>query len=480
MTSPIENSTEHNEQTLNRMKPVKEVPGTRKHPKQRRRILLRLVAAALAVTALIFGVLYYLHSLSHESTDDAFIDGHVIAISPRVAGHVARVYVTDNQWVKAGDRLVDLDPADFEVRLDAAEAALAAARATRRSRNVEVDLTSITAAADLDGAGADVEAAKAAVEAARAQAAQAASQYDQAKAQIAITGAALAQAKAEADSAVAKHTRDAEDLKRYEGMRTARTVSGRDLDHAVAAERISAADMTSAQKKIETYRSMLRQSQAALKAAEDNRRRADAQVTVSRAKLDQAEARLAAARSAPKQVEQRRSLAEVSSADVDKARAEVAQARLNLSYTRINAPADGFVTKKAIEPGAFVQVGQSLMAIVPRTVWVTANFKETQLTRMRPGQPVEIKVDAYPGLTFKGHVESIQRGTGARFSLLPPENATGNYVKVVQRVPVKITFDTNAETRKVLLTPGMSVVPEVDIAAGEHGRNVQEGALAAP
>ena len=268
------------------------------------------------------------------------------------------------------------------------------------------------------GPKADVEAAKAAVKAAEAQAEEAISQYDQARAQIAINNAALAEAKAEADSAAAKHTRDAEDLNRYEEMRTARTVSGRDLDHAVAAERISAADLNSAQKKIDTYRSRLQQSQAALKAAEDNRHRADAQVTVSKAKLDQAEARLSAAGSAPKQVEQRRSLAEVSNAEVQRAKAEVARARLNLSYTRIDAPADGFVTKKAVEPGAFVQVGQSLLAIVPKTVWVTANFKETQLTHMRPGQPVEITVDAYPDITFKGHVESVQTGNGS--PLQPP------------------------------------------------------------
>ncbi len=439
-----------------------------------------MVVIALAVTTLSFGVLYYVQSLSHESTDDAFIDGHIIAVSPRVAGHVARVYVTDNQWVKAGDRLIDLDPADFQVRVDAAEATLAAARATRHSRNVEVDLIAVTAEADLNGAKADVEAAEAAVEAARAQAAEAASQDEQAKAQIAIADAALAQAEAEVDSAAARHTRDSEDLKRFEEMRTARTVSERDLDHAVAAERISAAELKAAEKRVETYRSTLRQSKAALNAAGDNERRTDAQVEVAKARLNQAEARLAAAQSAPKQVEQRRSLFEVSGADVEKAKAQVEQARLNLSYTRISAPTDGFVTKKAVEPGAFVQVGQSLLAVIPKKVWVTANFKETQLTHMRPGQPVEITVDAYPELRLQGHVESIQRGTGARFSLLPPENATGNYVKVVQRVPVKITFDKDPETEKVLLTPGMSVVPDVNVAAGDPGMIRQAGALAKP
>jgi len=458
------NSTEKNEKKSRNMNPDEKIPDEGNRHRQKRRRIVRLVAVGMVAVALVLGIFYYIHALSYESTDDAFIDGHVMTVSSRVAGHVARVYVADNQRVRTGDPLVDLDPADFRVLLDAAEATLAAGRATRRSRNAEVELITISAAADLDGAKSDVAAAEAAVEAARAQAAQIASQYEQAIAQIAINTATLAQAKAEADSAEAKHNRDSEDLKRYEEMRSARTVSGRDLDYAVAAEQISAADLVSAQKKIETCQSMIRQSEAAKKAALDNRHRAEAQVELAKAQLGRAQARLAAAQSAPKKVEQRLSLAEVSGAEVDKAKAQLARASLNLSYTHIVSPADGFVTKKGIEPGVFVQIGQSLMAIVPETVWVTANFKETQLEHMRCGQPVEITVDAYPNITFKGHVESIQRGTGARFSLLPPENATGNYVKVAQRIPVKITFDKPPDSGGVLLAPGMSVVPVVNIA----------------
>jgi membrane fusion protein, multidrug efflux system len=460
----VSNSLEKNEKKSRNLKPDEKNPDEDNGHRQKRRRIVRLVAVGLVAVALVLGIFYYIHALSYESTDDAFIDGHVMRVSSRVAGHVARVYVADNQRVKAGDPLVDLDPADFRVLLHEAEATLAAGRATRRSRNAEVALITISAAADLDGAKSDVAAAEAAVEAARAQAAQTASQYEQAMAQIAINTATLAQAKAEADSVAAKHNRDAEDLKRYEEMRSARTVSGRDLDYAVAAEQISAADLVSAQKKIETCQSMIRQSEAAKKAALDNRHRAEAQVELAKAQLGRARARLAAAESAPKKVEQRRSLAEVSGAEVDKAKAQLARASLNLSYTHIVSPADGFVTKKGVEPGAFVQIGQSLMAIVPETVWVTANFKETQLEHMRCGQPVEITVDAYPNITFKGHVESIQRGTGARFSLLPPENATGNYVKVAQRIPVKITFDKPPDSGGVLLAPGMSVVPVVNIA----------------
>jgi membrane fusion protein (multidrug efflux system) len=206
-------------------------------------------------------------------------------------------------------------------------------------------------------------------------------------------------------------------------------------------------------------------------------RETTALLIAARAQLRQAQARLVAAQSAPQRIQQSRAQANVSRADRDKAGAEMAQARLELSYTHIYAPTGGFVTKKGIEAGQFVQAGQSILAIVPREVWVTANFKETQLTRMRPGQPVEITVDAYPDMTFHGYVDSIQRGTGARFSLLPPENATGNYVKVVQRVPVKIVFSQPKETAQAFLAPGMSVVPEVNVSAeGRRGR-VHEDAL---
>ena len=186
---------------------------------------------------------------------------------------------------------------------------------------------------------------------------------------------------------------------------------------------------------------MLQRAEAALKASEDNVHQAQAQVAARQAQ------------------------AEESKADVEKSQAEIEQATLNLSYAQVHAPIDGFVTRKNVDPGTYVQQGQSLMAIVSPRVWVTANFKETQLTHMRPGQPVTISVDTYPDATLHGRVDSIQRGTGSRFSLLPPENATGNFVKVVQRIPVKIVFDRPQELAKYVLVPGMSVIPEINIKA---------------
>jgi membrane fusion protein (multidrug efflux system) len=431
----------------------------------RRRFLVALAAAGLAVAGLAAGILYYLHAISHESTDDAFIDGHIIAVSPRVAGHVARVFVTDNQQVAAGDLLVELDPSDFQARLDAARAALDAAEAVRRSRDIDVHLTSITSSASLDEAEQAVSAAEAMVQNARALAAAAKGQQGEAQAQVAFARSALEQAQAEAFAVEAKYKQASLDLKRNQELARSKTISPQQLDHAATDERMAAADLNAARSKIATQHSLLKRAEAALKAAEDNVRQAEAQAAARQAQLEQAKARLTSAQSAPVQVAQSSSRAEESKADAAKARAEVEQAALNLSYTKIHAPAAGHITKKNVEPGVFVQVGQSLMAIVPPKIWVTANFKETQLTHMRPGQPATVSVDAYPNQTFHGHVDSIQRGTGARFSLLPPENATGNFVKVVQRVPVKIVFDRPEELAKYLLVPGMSVVPEVSVKA---------------
>lgn len=440
------------------------VPDGGARRKSSRRGLLLLVGAAIVAALLLFGIPFYLYEISHVSTDDAFIDGHITLVSPRVSGHVAKVYVTDNQWVKKGDLLLDLDPRDFKERLNAARAALEAAEAAAHSKDIEVNLTSITATAGVHGAQANVEAAEATVESAKAQVAASISRLAQARAQLAFSQAALDQAKAEVSSVKAVNSRDVMDLKRYREMAKTNTVSQQQYDHAAAAERMSAANLEAAKRKVQTQQAMVQQAAASVKTASENVNQARAEVAVRQAQLDQTRARLTSAKSAPEQVAQSQSRAEEAEAEIHKARAEVQQADLNLSYTRIHAPADGFVTKKAVEPGMYVQVGQSVMAIVSPKVWVTANFKETQLTDIHPGQPVKIEVDTYPDVTFKGRVDSIQEGTGARFSLLPPENATGNFVKVVQRVPVKIVFDPISQIEKYRLVPGMSVVPEVDIS----------------
>ena len=428
-----------------------------------RRRWIWAVLGAMAIAGVAVGVRYYLYARDHESTDDAFIEGHVVPVSPRVAGHVAKVYVNDNQWVNQGDLLVELDPRDFEARLAAAEAGLKAAQGGRKSRTIHVDLTDITSSAGVEGASAAVEEAKADVETARAAVTAAESRCAEAEAQLVAAQAALEQSRAEVRAAEARAASAASHLERVRSLVPQHAASQESLDDAAAAHEVAQADIAAAQQRVHAQEAAIRQAQAAVAAASSALKQTQAAVAGRLAALKRAEAQLASAKSAPQQVAQSRSETEVAGAEVARAEAEVQQANLNLSYTRIYAPTSGHVTRKSVEPGAYVQIGQSLMAVVEPDVWVVANFKETQLTKMRPGQPASVVVDIYPGVEFAAHVDSIQRGSGARFSLLPPENATGNFVKVVQRVPVKIVFDDPKQVAEHLLGPGMSVVPTVDI-----------------
>ncbi len=324
----------------------------------------------MAAASLATGVYYTRFVAPFESTDDAFIEAHVTPIAPQVAGRVERLLVRDNQEVRRGDLLLEIDPQDYQARLDQALANLAAAR----------------------------------------------SRLDQANAQFAVDQAKIGQEKAGVVAATAESKRAAADFKRYQAVGIL-GVSESQLDLAGTQARSASAEVDVATNK-----------QIA----------AEAQAVLDKANITTA------------------------GAEVRRNEAAVRQAELDLSYTKVTAQESGFVTRRSVERGAYVQTGQSLLAIVPREVWVVANFKETQLARIRAGQPVEVKVDAYPGLTLKGHVDSVQAGAGARFSLLPPENASGNYVKVVQRVPVKIEIDGSNEAAR-LLGPGMSVTPAVRI-----------------
>ena len=412
------------------------------------RTLLLVVVGVVVLVGLPVGIHYYRYVTSYETTDNAFIEGHIIPISPEVAGHVSKVHVTDNQEVQEGDLLVEIDPRDFEVRLQQARATLAATIAKERGAKVNVQLTSVTS-------GAGVEQAASGVQAARAQAAAARSRFEQAQAQIEVALANAEQAKAQAVAAEAEATRTTTDVQRYRQLYAESGVSRQQLDFAVAAASSATAQLDAAHKRFAAAEAQVAEARTAGQAAAETLRQVEAQV-------GEALGRLAGANAAPQQVAISRSQAETSTAEIEQAQAAVKQAELQLSYTKIRTPEGGRVTRKNVEPGAYVQVGQNLLALVPRRIWVIANFKETQLTHMRPGQPVDIEVDAYPGTVFKGHVDSIQAGTGARFSLLPPENATGNYVKVVQRVPVKILFEDPHDSSRPL-GPGMSVVPTVKV-----------------
>lgn len=433
-----------------------------KPPVYKRRPAIAL-AAVLVLLGLFFGVKYYLYAASHESTDDAFIDAHIVQVSPKVSGYISKIYVLDNQEVKAGDLLAEIDPNDLQARVDEARAALDSAESRDKSASSNVALTKVTTAAGVEQAASGVESAKSDVQAANAQVSSARARLDQAEAQVATARANAEQSHAEYEAAQADQSFAQADVQRYNDLFSKDEVSKQRLDQAITAAQTAEAQARAAQQKAAASDAKVGEAKAAQEAARAALLQAQSQVGVASAKVGEASGKLAAARSAPEQVAVSKAQAQTAGADVGQAKAALDQAELQLSYTKIFASESGRVTRKSIEIGSYVETGQALMAIVSGDVWVTANFKETQLGSIRPGETVDIKIDAFPGKVFRGHVDSIQAGSGARFSMMPPENATGNYVKVVQRVPVKILFDEPADNH-YLLGPGMSVEPEVKIS----------------
>lgn len=431
-------------------------------PRKERRTAFRAAAVVAVVVAAVVGGRYYLHSRAYESTDDAFLEAHIVPVSARVAGHVLKVLVQDNQDVKKGDVLVELDPRDFQVRLEEARARLGVAEARQQAARKGADLVRVTSGAGVDEASAAVSRTRSGVETARAQLEAAKSRVDQSAAQRAAAEAVAEQLQAEVTAAETDAARADADAKRYQEAARSRGVSRQQLDLAEASATSARARLSAAQKRAAAGRAQAAEAKAGERTAQENLKQANAQLGEAIARVGEAKGRLSSAEGAPHQVAASVSQAHAASAEVELARAAVRQAELDLSYTKVLASEDGRVARKGVEPGAFVQPGQGLMALVTPELWVVANFKETQLTRMRVGQAAVLHIDAYPDRSFRGRVQSLQAGAGARFSVLPPENATGNYVKVVQRVPVKIVFD-EAIPPELHLGPGMSVEPEVRV-----------------
>jgi membrane fusion protein (multidrug efflux system) len=375
----------------------------------RRTAMRRLrIFGIILLVALVVGGIYWFFTRNSESTDDAAIDAAIVAVSPQIQGQVIAVHFSDNEKVTMGQLLVEIDPKDFQVSLNQARANLAVATAQSEAAAADLALARVTTSAGID---------------------QSTGAVNESQRQI-------AQAQAQVEAARAEAERTAADVKRYADLVKTNDASRQRYDQAVADARSAAA--------------RLRAAQVAVAASE-------AQETQSRARLDDA-------KGGPQRIALKQAQVDIANAQVDQAEAALHQAELNLAKTRIVAPASGWVTKRAVEPGDFVQAGQALTNLITPPPWVIANFKETQLTRMKPGQPATISVDAIPGLELTGHVDSIQPGSGARFSLLPPENATGNFVKVVQRVPVKIALDNLTNDVIPKLTPGLSVTPDVDVS----------------
>jgi membrane fusion protein (multidrug efflux system) len=429
----------------------------------RKRRTFLIVGGIVLLLAAIFGVRYWLHARTHETTDDAFIDGHIVQVSPKLSGYVSKIYVKSNQEVKEGDLLAEIDPRDYEARLEQARAALAAGEARLREARTGVELTRANTRASVQQAAATVQQARTGVESQRAAAAAERTRIAQAASGVATAQANVSQARSQLVAAQAEATRANADVARYQELLTKDEISRQRYDQAVATARTADAQVAAAQGRVAAAEAQVSEARAAETTAAENARRAQTQVGGAQAGVGEAMGRLAQANTAPQQIAVSQAQAESAGATIEQLRAAVAQAELELSYTKIYAPESGRVTNKSVEEGALVQVGQPLLAVVSGEVWVTANFKESQVGKLHAGQAVEISVDAYPGRTFKGHVESLQAGTGSRFSMMPAENATGNYVKVVQRVPVKIVFDEQPDPGH-LLAPGMSVEPEVKIS----------------
>ena len=392
----------------------------------------RIIAAVVAVLVVIAAIVW-LMSRGHESTDDAQIDGHITQIAARVGGPIVKLAVDNNDKVDAGALLVQIDPRDYQVALDRAKAELADAEAQAAAARTGVPIAQVETRSGVSTASGGVQEAEAGVGSA-----------DQ---QIQAAQANLVAAQARQREREATATKAVRDVERLRGLVQKDEISQQQFDAAVAAADAAKANVDAAKSDVTA-------AQAAIAVAQQ--RAAQARATAA-----QARANLATAQTAPQQLQVTQARAAAADARVKQAQAALAQAELNLQYTTVKAPTAGVVSRKTVEVGQVVQAGQPLLALVDlQDVWVTANFKETQLRDMREGQKAVVDVDALGGKEFKGHVDSIAAATGAKFSLLPPENATGNYVKVVQRVPVKIVFEPGQDPNH-LLRPGMSVTPKV-------------------
>ncbi|HZP07249.1 MAG TPA: HlyD family secretion protein [Terracidiphilus sp.] len=384
-------------------------------PKRRRGIIV-----AVVVLVVLIGLGIWWRSTYSEDTDDAQVNGHLIQVSSRIAGQIVKVEVDENQFVNRGQEIAELDPRDFQVAVENAQAALDSAKAAASAANVNVPLTTVNTGSNLSTAGADVSSAQA--------------QLSQAEKQLEAAHARVLQAQANAIKAQS-------DLDRYRPLVAKDVISKQQFDAAVAAADASKAGVADAQ--------------ATELAAQDG-------VRVAHDRVSQANAQLKYAQTGPQQVALQNARAKQAEAQVEQAQAQLDQAKLNLSYTKIIAPEAGIITRKSVEINQNVSSGQNLLTLVSlEDLWVTANFKETQLRHMQAGQKVNIHVDS-TGKDYSGRITQIGGATGSVLSLFPPENATGNYVKVVQRVPVRIDFTNLAkEDPNHELRPGLSVEPKV-------------------
>lgn len=415
-----------------------------------RRKFLTALAVLVGLAALAYGAYAWNYSATHVWTDDAYVEGTVSPVSAKVTGHVIELLVDDNRPVRRGDLLVRIDPRDYLAKRDQARAAVAMAEASVRAARSEVPLTHETTRAQIEQAQAALEAALVAVQSSE-------SAVQEARARLEAKRAATAAVRAEVNGTQSAHRKATRELDRMRRLLKDDYISQREFDQAEEAFEITGATMEASQRR--------------LAQAEKEIQQAEAELTARMLAVEHARQRVAEARATLARAESQRHQVAIKEAEVGRAearlkeaQADLAYAELQLPHTEVRAPVDGVVSKRGVELGQLVQVGQPLMAIVPlHDVWVVANFKETQLDRLKPGMKAQVRVDGFPGKTFAGTVESISAGTGSRFSLLPPENATGNWVKVVQRVPVKILLDSKEGGNPHTLRAGMSAVVTIRV-----------------
>jgi membrane fusion protein (multidrug efflux system) len=415
----------------------------------RKRLVLYSVLAVLLGVSIPYGVRLWRYYQTHESTDDAYIVGDIVPVSARVNGTVLSVHVEDHQMVEAGQLLVRLDPQDFELQLQQAEAAVAVATARWRQAEIEVPLVQEITSSDTARTSATVQAAQSALRVAQHR-------TEEAQALLHTREAAVAAARAEVDMQQARLDTAQAAFKRMQPLLADGVVAQQQFDEADGAWRTAQAEWRASQQRLVQAQSEVERARVEVRTQHQAAEQAQAHVA-------EAQAMLAGSHANRQNVDMKQAQVQVMRAVLQQAQAELDYTRQQLTYTALHAPVAGVIAKKNVEIGQVMQTGRPVLAIVPlHDVWVEANFKETQLQALRPGQKATLHVDTYPNTEFTGTVESVSPGTGSVFSLLPPENATGNFVKVVQRVPVKIVLDAETDPQHVL-RPGMSVVATVTI-----------------
>ncbi len=408
------------------------------------------LAGAGAIVAGGLGYHWWQYASTHEETDDAYVAGHVHQISSRINGTVVAVPVDDNQQVHQGDLLVKLDPHDYQVQVQKAQAALEAAQRQAKAAQSNIGLSSETTLGKTSQAQGDIKAAQAAISTAQAAVAEA--------------QAGIPAAQAQVDQAQANLVKAQADYNRYDALYKSGAVTHQQLDTARAAYLVAQAQKNSSLQGVQQAKAKLAQSKEGVAQARAKLAQAQEGVANAQAKLAATRGGLQQATAGTQQTQANRSQYEAALAAIAQSQANLNDAQLQLSYTDVVAPSNGRVGRKTVEVGQRVQPGQALMAIVDNEDWVVANFKETQLGKMHPGEIVEVKFDAFPNHPFKGRVDSFAPGSGATFALLPPDNATGNFTKIVQRIPVKVVLDPQSikgyESR---IVPGLSAVVSVEV-----------------